>query len=215
VTYADIYGEVASLRFNTQATKLAQVKRWVNQAEIAVWNAAPWSFKRVAPASLAVVAGTNTPTMPADFGKAHRLYDYLGDPISYVAPDEFFLRNEEDIVAGNRGEPSEYTIVNRAVHLAPIPQTSRTFKLSYRRRYAHLNAAMATVAGVMSIDTDLPIWDAEFHYILVPWAMILGEKLEADSTANDLRQERDEMLARMISELVGGEVNEIRQWGGS
>jgi hypothetical protein len=215
VTYADIYGEVAALRFNTQTTKLAQVKKWVGQAEIAVWNAANWSFKRMPPTDLAVVAGDNTPTMPADFGKAHRLYDYLGDPVTYYAPDEFFLRNEADIVNGNRGEPTEYTVVNRQIQLAPIPQTSRTFKASYRRRYSHLNAALTTVAGVMSVDTDTPIWDSEFHYILVPWAMILGEKLEADPTANDLRQERDEMLARMVAELVGGEVNELRFWGGS
>jgi hypothetical protein len=215
VTFAQIYTELTDLRWNTQATKLAQVKRWVNQAEIAVWNAAPWIFKRVPPVSAAVTAGINSLTMPADFGKVHRLYDYLGDPVTYYAPDEFYLRNEDDQVADRRGEPTEYTVVNRTIYLAPIPQTSRSFKLTYRRRYAHYNNVASVIAGVMSVDTDTPLWDSEFHYILVPWAMILGQKLEQDPTGDALRQERDEMLARMISELVGGEVNEIRQWGGS
>lgn len=215
MNYAAIYGEVVDLRFNSQATKLAQVKRWVNQAEIAVWNAADWSFKRVAPTDIAVTVGNTSPSEPTDFGKAHRLYDYLGDPVTYYAPDQFFLRNEEDIVAGRTGEPTEYTVVNRQIQLAPIPQSSRTYKLSYRRRYTHLNTIPAPVAGVMSVDTDTPIWDSEFHYILVLWAMMLGETLEADPTADSLRAQRDEMLARMISELVGGEVGEVVQWGPS
>lgn len=219
MTFQQIYTELTDLRFNTQATKLAQVKKWVNQAEIALWNAADWSFKRVAPANLAIVAGNNTPTMPADFGKAIRLYDYNGDPLTWHDPAEFTDIFEEDIVRGTTGEPCDYTVVNRAVHLAPIPQTSRTYKLGYRRRYAHLNGAAATVAGVMSSDTDTPIWDSEHHYILVPWAMRIGQTLETDPTAAGLETliaglKTTSMFEAMVEELVGGQTGELRQWSG-
>ena len=214
MTYVEIYTEVVNLRFSTQTVKLAQVKKWVNQAEIAVWDAAPWVFKRVAAANLTIGAGNNKPTSPADFGKARHLYDYLGAPLTYHEPDDFEDLFEADLINGVTGEPSDYTVINRQIHLAPIPQTGRTYKLSYRRRYAHLNGALATVAGVMGTDTDQPIWDSEFHYILVPWAMILGQKLEGDPTAEDLRNQRDEMLAAMKEDLVGGVEGELVQWGG-
>jgi len=214
MTYQEVYTECIDLRFNNLTLKVAQVKKWVNWAEIWVWNAAPWVFKRVPPASLTITALDNTPTMPPDFGKARRLYDYLGDRLEYHDPDEFDDLFEGDIIANRTGEPTDYTVRNRQIELAPIPQTNRTYKLPYRRRYSHLNNVDTVVAGVMSATTDKPIWDVEHHYLLVPTALILGMKLEVDQTAESLRNQRDEMLAAMKEELVGGVENEPTFWGG-
>jgi len=209
VNYLAIYSEVINLRFNNQTGKTAQVKSWVGQAEIALWNAADWNFKRVPLAQLSVVAGVATE--PADFGKAKRLFDPRGSRLEYLEPDVFeeaFMAEPTPQVAN----ATHYTVINRQIIVAP-QETSIAFKLSYRRRYAHLNSGGATVAGLMSSDTDTPIWDSEFHYLLVPWAIILGEKLEKDPTAESLRAQRDEMLAGMISELTGGQEGEPIQYG--
>ncbi len=208
MNYQAIYTEIVNIRFNSQASKIAQVKSWVGQAEVAVWNAADWHFKRVPIANLTVTAGIATE--PPDFSKAKRLYDPRGARLEYLEPDVFeeaFISDPNTPVAN----ASHYTVINRQILVAPYE--TGTFKLAYRRRYAHLNNGGSVIAGLMSADTDTPIWDPEFHYLLVPWALILGMKLENDPSAEAIRNQRDEMLAGMVSELVGGQEGEPLQYG--
>src|SRR5262245_17945946 len=182
MTAQEIWDELVNLRFNSATIKLAQVKKWVSQAEIAVWNAADWEFKRVPLTNLTVANGDATE--PADFGKVRRLRNALGDDLVYMNPDEFedMYRTGPTIPTGV-GEA--YTVINRQILCGP--KETATYQLSYRRRYTHLNTGGSAVQGVMSVSTDTPIWDSEFHYILVPWAMMLGEKLEDDPTSEMLR----------------------------
>ncbi len=213
MTFADIYNEVVNLRFNNQATKLAQVKKWVNQAEIALWNAADWEFKRVPAANVTVTSGAAAE--PSDFGKALRLYDTYGFEVPYLEPDDF----EEQFTApvpAVTGNAEAYTVINRQIIVGPAQ--SGTFKLAYRRRYAHKDLTDAVTAGVMSVDTDKPLWDSEHHYILVPWAMRLGETMEADPTARSLETiigglKEMSMFEAMREELVGGVAEQVAVWG--
>jgi len=206
MTFQQIYTELTDMRFNTQAVKLAEVKRWVNAAELAVWNAADWVFKRKAAATLAVTIGGRTPTMPADFGRAYRLYTDAGLRVDYREPDLF----EELYPSGvANGTVQSYTVIDRAIHLGPAPATAVNFKLAYEKRYTKSVAGTPTL-GVMSGDTDTPIWDAEHHYVLVPWAMILGMKLENDPTGDAVVAERDMLLQSMIGSLVEGVRGEVR-----
>lgn len=214
MTFADIYGECASLRFNTQAAKILQVKRWVNQAEIALWNAAPWVFKRVPATNLTVTAGAASE--PTDFGKVLRLYDPRGYELPYSRPDEF----EEDFTApvpAPTGHAEAYTVINRQIIVGP-PETG-TFKLSYRRRYSHLDTGVVT-PGVMDEDSDTPLWDSEHHYILVPWAIRIGKLLEDDPTAPGMEQlieglKTTSMFQAMREELTAGVAEQIPVWGGA
>lgn len=209
MTFQQIYTELTDLRFNTQATKLAEVKRWVNQAEIKIWNSADWAFKRVPGVAMTVTAGAATE--PADFGKANRLYDPRGDEVPYMLPDEF----EENYIAPvpvPTGNAEAYTVIDRQIIVGPGETGS--FRLSYTRRYTKRNSGGAATQGVMSADLDTPYWDSEHHYVLVPWALILGEKLEADPTAEFLRSERDELLDAMKQELISTVDHQIMVWGG-
>jgi hypothetical protein len=205
MTFQQLYTELTDMRFNTQTVKLAEVKRWVNAAELAVWNSGDWVFKRMPATTLAVTIGGRTPTMPADFNRAIRLYTDTGARVDYREPDLF----EELYPAGiANGTVLSYTVINRAIYLGPPPATSVNFKLSYERRYTRSVAGTPTL-GVMSADTDTPLWDAEHHYVLVPWAMILGQKLENDPTGDALRAERDMLLASMQGTLIAGVKGEV------
>src|SRR5262245_42193582 len=124
MTFQQLYTELTDMRFNTQAVKLAECKRWVNAAEIAVWNAADWVFKRVPRASLAVVTGNNTPTMPTDFARAIRVYDNNGVRLDYREPDLF---EEMFPTGGANAAPTSYTVINRQVYLGPTPNGTVTF----------------------------------------------------------------------------------------
>lgn len=209
MTFQQLYLELIDLHFGTQEVRPKQVKGWINTAEVAVWNAAPWEFKRVSAASLTVTAGAASE--PADFGKAIRVYDTFGDELEYLPPDEF----EENYVApvpGPSGNAEAYTVIDRQILVGP-PQ-SGTFKLAYQRRYSHKADGGAVTAGVMNSDLDTPLWDPEHHYILVPWAMLLGARLENDEAALALSDERDRLLKAMREEHVGGTADQIAVWGG-
>lgn len=212
MTFAAIYARVNDIRFNSSSNQIARAKEYVNAAETEVWNAADWVFKRPAPANLAIVGGSRTPTMAADFGKAVRLYDDLGAQLSYLQPDEWERAYLPDT---GTGRPCDYTVINRQVYVGPTPNASYTFKLAYKRRYAHLNNVAAVNAGVMSADTDTPLWDSEFHYLLVPLAIVCGARLENDPAPQAYQEQADRLLASMIAELSSGEDGEIVQWGAS
>jgi hypothetical protein len=208
MNYQAIYTEAVNLRFNGSTTKLAQVKNWVNLAEVEVWDAADWNFKRVPVTNLTVTSGVAT--VPADFSKGIQMYDSSGSPLIYLRPDDF----EYAYKVGNPATgtlPYAWTVIDRNIYVGP--SVSGTFKLAYRRRYTKRNSGGTPTQGVMSADTDTPYWDSEFHYVLVPAAIVIGMKLENDPTVNDMIPMRDEILARMMNELVGTVEKQVEFWG--
>lgn len=209
MTFQQLMLELIDLRFSPQDLRPAQVKRALNAAETAVWNAADWSFKRVPVADLAVTAGVAAE--PADFGKAMAVYDPDGAPLCYLAADEFERRYRVGTVPV--GEGSHFTVIDRQILVGPA--NTATYKLAYRRRVSHLNAAQAVVAGVMALDSDTPLWDVEHHYLLIPWAAVLLGNLEGQP-GNEVVAERDRLLAAMVEELVGGteRAHAGAVWGG-
>ena len=212
MTFLQIYTEVVNLRFNGNATKLAQVKNWVNQAEIAVWNAADWVFKRQPLTNLTITNGTATE--PADFGKAIDVYNALMDKLAYLPPSDFEQQYLAQIPVPT-GPGEAFTVINRQILTGP--KESGTYQMSYRRRYAHLNGIATVTAGVMTADTDTPLWDSEFHYILVPWAIRLGKLLEDDPSASLddqvlLGLSDIGMFKAMKDELVEGVQDEFAVW---
>ena len=212
MTFLQIYTEVVNLRFNSQATKLAQVKNWVNQAEVALWNAADWTFKRQPLTAMTVTAGAATE--PTDYSKTIDLYNPNMDRLAYLRPTEF----EEQYVAQSpvpTGSGEAFTVINRQILVGP--KETGTYLHSYRRRYCHLAFPQTVTAGVMTADTDFPLWDSEFHYILVPWAIRLGKLLEDDPTASLLDQamlgiNELGMWKAMKDELTDGVYDELAVW---
>lgn len=214
MTYQEIYNAVADIRFNRSTSKIAQIKQWVNAAELFTWNAGDFVFKRVAAQTLVISAGSRTPLMPTTagflFAKSIGLYDDQGAKLTYLPPDEW---EEAFLPDTSTGIPAYYTVINRQLYLGPTPDSTRSFKFSYQRRYCHLNNAAAVVDGTMSADTDTPLWDSEHHYQLVPRAIVIGAKLEGDPLPQNYLEEADALLQAMVADLVGGESLEAVKWG--
>lgn len=205
-----IQQEIENLRFNTDTTKAAQILNWINLAEAELWESADWNFKRVPVANLTVVSGVATMSGVPDFSKGIALYDPSGVPLVLMRPDDF----EAAFRVGNPTTgtlPYAWTVINRQIYVGPA--VSGTFKLAYRRRVFHYNNTDTLQTGVMANDTDKPFMDSEFHYILVPWAMIIGMKLENDPTNQILVDMRDGLLRRMMDEHVGGVEKQVEFWG--
>ena len=190
--------EVIALRFNE--AERANVKSWINLCYSRLWDYADWNFKTTS-GVLTIGAGDNTPTMPADFGKAISLHDSLGRKIVYLSPqewDEMFLLNP-----GATSTPSYYKVINRQIYLGSTPAVAGTMQLAYKRRISHVDSVSGIVGGVFVEDSDLPLWPTEHDYVLVLETVLLGQRIEGDPTEPFLMRARDEALQAMINDLVG------------
>lgn len=182
------------------ASQTTNATRWLATAYADVWAAGNWTFKRVSRESLAIVAGDETPDMPAAFGDATKLFDNQGSEIPRMHQDEFEACYAAELVQGIRGVPEAFTVVNRQIILAPIPQATTTFKLSYERRMAHKQADETTVvAGFMDADTDYPLWD-DHHALLIPRAQAIGLQEVSDPTWQLAQADYERQLDRMVTD---------------
>lgn len=207
MTRDEIVAAMQGLRFNTYTAgaSLTRLQQWLSAAEVSIWNAADWEFKRVPLTNVTVTSGAATE--PGDFGKAIRLYDPRGYELLYMEPDEF-EENYSAPVPVPTGAAEAYTVIDRQILVGP--GESGTFKLSYKRRVSHRADGGTVTAGVMNSANDTPVWDAEHHYILVPWGIRLGVGLE--NSPEDLNAECAALLAAMAEEHVGGVVDQLRVW---
>jgi hypothetical protein len=195
LTYLNLQDAILGRRFPA-ASQRANSKRWLATAYQDVWSAADWTFKRVSRATFAVVSGNNQPTMPATFGDAIELFDNQGARLLRLSEEDFERAYADSIVTVTTGVPVAYMVVNRQIHLAPIPSVTANFALSYTRRVSCRDTALAVKAGVMSVDTDYPLWD-DHHSVLIPRAVAIGLIELNDSTSDAAQAEYERQLARM------------------
>lgn len=200
MTYREIQDEILSLRFNEQ--RRDPCKNWIGFRYGRIWAAAEWPFKKVEPANLTVTVGDDTPTMPVGFRRALALYNELGDLLAPVEPSAFDDAYRVDAANGVTGVPRDYKIVNQQIVLGPKPSGAYTYTLAYERGPVHFNNVGAVTAGLMSADSDYPIWDASFHYVLVFGAMSTGLRLENDPTWPAIEDEYKMALMEMANEYL-------------
>lgn len=208
MTYKQLQDEVIALRFNE--SKRASIKSWLNLRYAWVWDQAEWVFKRVPPTALAVANGSRTPAMPTDLADVEQVFDDQGATLEELDPDSWDSAFQWD---SSSGRPGYYTTVNRQLYLGPTPNAAYSFKLSYRRRLSHVDSITGITGGIMVEDTDQPIWSAEYDYLLVLEAAMLGMQLEKDDGWAQLKPQRDELLAAMIEDLTDGADTPVVQWG--
>lgn len=205
MTFKNLQDEIIALRFDE--SRRAQVKNWITTAYAKIWDADDWFFKHVQKATLSATIGDATPTMPSDFAKAEALFDATGEQLAYLDP--IVWRDSYENQTGT-GLPDAYTVIDREIYLGPLPNSNSTLTLSYVRRLVKIAATTGLVAvGNLSVDGDQPIWDAEYDYVLVYEAAIIGGQLLGDTDWQSLVQGRDEIRAAMREDLVGQTQNEI------
>jgi len=208
LTYLQLQDAVLGRRFPA-ASQRDNAKRWIATAYQDVWSAADWTFKRVSRATLAMTSGDSTPTMPTDFGDAIELYDDAAVPMMRLAQDEFEYRYGDIILASQTGLPEAYTVVDRQIHVAPLPTTT-TFRLSYMRRLAHREIDDSVAAGFFDEDSDYPLWD-DHHSVLIPRATAMGLKEINAPTGDQAQEEFERQLSRMKEDYTT--LRPQRQWG--
>src|SRR5690348_1613800 len=110
----------------------------INDAYEDIWTREAWPFKE-AQATVAVVAGDDTPTMPADFGKVLALGDDTNSTeLEFWRADKLQLDTIGSLT--DTGQPLIYYFIGNTLHLYPVPDTSYTLTLKYIKTFTELSA---------------------------------------------------------------------------
>lgn len=200
MTFADIYGDAIEARFNTGQT--TQIKRWINFREAQIHAAAEWPWKIVGPTSLTVTSGDSTPTMPSNIERPMAVYNEFGDRLAYATQADFDGLFLPGVASSTSGRPTVFKWNNGVMTLGDIPNANYTFTMTYERKLSHYAVGGALTVGPMSATTDYPLFDAEWHQILVTGALATGLKIENDPTWEPLEQEFAHMLAQMVEHYL-------------
>jgi hypothetical protein len=222
VQFVDIQNEVITGTNRFRETNRVQVKRWINDRYARVWRAAPWGFRYAVPTAMAVSGGTAPTTgslvqvtTPSDLGVPLALYDSDGDPLSRLTVKE--LHDNYRTVTSN-ADPEVWafsgagrgTVGLTQLFVAPKPSASTTVYVPYERVIGRIVSSTFT-PGLLSADSDEPVWAEEYHYALVYGAMATGLKMENDPTWPALEDEYNAVLDAMKDELVS--YSAVEQWG--
>ena len=200
MTFSEIYNAVVEARFKSSQTMA--VKRWVNMREAQVWSAAEWPWKLVGPTTLAVDASDNTPTVPTDTYQPLAVYDDRGERLEYFTQSDFDDVYIPGQINSTTGRPRSFKWNDRVLTLGDTPDTSYTFQMTYIRKLCHYTSLAVLTSGPMSADTDYPVYDNEWHQMLVVGAIATGLKIENDPTWEPLEMEFSTTLATMIEHYL-------------
>lgn len=193
--FGSIQQEVIDARF--KESQRASVKFWINMRYQAIWAYVDWPWKRQGPVPLVVTAGSANPTLPDDFLRPIAIYDDLGNEIFWEEPGDFDTDHRYPINQGTTGRPSSFKWVDNVITLGLTPAVDYDFQLVYERKTSYLASGTTPASGPLTADTDTPIWDDQYHYILVVGAIASGLRLENDPTYPALEEEYHGLLNSM------------------
>jgi hypothetical protein len=201
MNYLAIQTAVIGNRFDS--SQLTDIKTWIQTTYTRIWEVEDaWNFKQMGPVALAIVSGNQVPVLPADFADVEDVYDDKGYRLTYFSPEEFDESDLSLAVNATVAKPNAYKLVNGKITVSPKPDAAYTFQLTYERAISSKVAAGTDQLGQMTADTDLPLWDANHHEVIVLGAQVLGLATESDLTGFMLQDQFDRSLAAMQSALV-------------
>lgn len=195
MNFVEIQNEIISTRF--KESQRVSIKHWINLRYQAIWAYTDWPWKRQGPVTLTVTSGTANPTLPSDFLRPIRIFDDLGGELVWLEAEEFDSDYRSALISGVRGRPSSFKWVDNVITLGLTPNSNYDYSLVYERKTAYLSGGTTPSSGLLTLDTDEPIWDDQYHYILVIGAIATGLRIENDPTFPALEDEYAGLLASM------------------
>ena len=201
MNYTSILSELQGGNDYSMFSTNTALTKWLIFRYGEVWAAADWPFKTIGPTTLAVTGGAVTVAAPATMFKPIFVFDDLDNPLSEIAPIEFF-RQFCTLAATSSGRPTHYCFINKTFYFGPTPSASATFTLIGERLLSQFAADGITfVNGAWDgvTNTQQPIWDASFHYLLVHGAAATGFAFIGSPMQQTHEQLFNDGLQRMIS----------------
>jgi len=189
MTFVQIQNAVLADRF--RESQRSDCKQWINHRYAWIWALEEWTFAEAVSATPVPTANQRVlASVPADFGQAISLLNASGRELTPMADMRAFYARYGD---GAKGDPEAYTVVGSAIHLGPIPQSTSTCTLVYRKEPTAL-------AG----DSDVPALPEGFHFALVHGAAAEGLKLQNDPTWQAFEQDFQASITTLQRRFVQG-----------
>lgn len=180
MSFDEIVNEIIQIRF--KSGQRASARRWVNLRYQSIWAYADWPWKRQGPVGLIVVQGNANPQLPPGFQRPVLVFDEAGNELEWMEPDEFDRIHRYGQVNQSKGRPASFKWVDNTIALGPTPDSNYNFGLVYDRKPTYMANGATPTSGPMVNGTDVPIWDEQYHYILVTGGIATGLRLENDPT---------------------------------
>lgn len=184
-----------------------------------VWDAEDWSFKRIAPtdAAAAVTLAQNdtSKALASSIGHVRDVFDHLGEKLTYFDEDTFDEMFREELVTPVAGTPDAYTLRDDGLGVKVLAfngklDAARTFTVSAYRKVHHKTSVSVLTAGLWNDDTDLPVWDTQYHMVIVYQAALEGLILMNDPSYDPVAALRDELLEGMRELYVPSRPEKLR-----
>ena len=195
MTFKEIQDECIAIRF--KESQRTSIKHWINMRYQFLWGMADWPWKRVGPVSIALQKGISNPVLPSDFERPILMYDEDGEGVSWLPPDELDANYFFETLDGTSGKPESFKWVDDVITVAPPPDQAYTYHLVYERGMTYMQGGTTPTTGLLSGNTDKPIWAEAYHYILVPGAIATGLRMENDPTFPQFEEEFGQVLQSM------------------
>lgn len=197
MTYKQLQEEVLSFQFSENYREL--IKRWLNTAQRKAAQESEFRTQEEAKAFTTTKADS-TLELPADFSRWIDFYS--SETGEALLPLEL---REYDALEATTGRPTAYTVVGDQITLYPSPDAAYGLSLRYWRLPAD-----------MSADGDEPEIPAQYHEVLVSYAMMKAYARENDYQASRFwKEEWDAGVAKMRGEVQSDTFSGPKQIGGS
>lgn len=198
--------ELGSRFDTTTAGGQATINHLLDLALAWVWDKHDWSFKRISPTdadgALSLAQNDTVKALLAAVGHVRDVYDHTGEPLVYYSEDEFDEAFRGELITPVSGIPDAYTVRDdgkggKVIAFNCKLDAARAFTLSATRKVHHKTSANVLTAGLWTADTHLPVWDAQYHMVVVYQAALEGLILMNDPSYDPVAALRDELLEGM------------------
>jgi hypothetical protein len=197
MSYLQLQQEVLSFQFSENYREL--IKRWLNTAQRKAVQQSEFRTQEEVKA-FTTAASDATLELPADFSRWIDFYDTGSKwPLTPLEKAEY------DALEGSSGRPTAYTVVGNQITLWPTPDAAYSLSLRYWRLPADMVA-----------DGDEPEIPAQYHEILVAYAMQKAYARENDYTSSRFwKEEWEAGVAKIRGEVQADTFSGPKQVGGS
>lgn len=162
----DVSGLISfdTINISDHATKIL---RWLNSAQLMMFNAADWEDLRVNDKAITSTgaASYNLKTLISDFGRI--ISDSVRCGTRYLVQETKSLINERDPDASNNGLPQKYSVAGNELFTYPIATSGLTITLDYIK--------MPTLITSTTVAADISFYP-EHHRLIVDGAIYFGSK---------------------------------------
>ena len=189
MNFAELRAELLARGTNyleESGASLARADRWLNEAYREILNAQPWTFRR------STTSGPPPVSIPDLQRVRHVLITASFSPLQRITEDELV---EFGVDPATTGTPIYYYVLD-GTSVKTYPMTTDSVTVRYLRRIAPMSG------------TDEPIFDEEYHGLIVDGAML---KAYADTDNFEAAAALTQMYDRRLSSMAEDYFPESRE----